>query len=174
MTVTIPTIETERLILRGPVAEDFEPLVEFFADAKRSSGFGGPLSRDDAWRWFASSIGHWELRGFGFWTVVQKNDGLPCGIVGLWGPEGWPEPELGWVMFKNAEGKGIAYEAALAARSHAYSAMGFKTLTSNIVPGNNRSVALAERMGATLERMFENAHMGTEMMYRHPAPEALS
>lgn len=174
MNLAIPTLETERLIMRGPIAADFDPLAEFFADAERSSGFGGPLARADAWRWFASSIGHWALRGFGFWTVTQKNDQQACGIVGLWEPEGWPEPELGWVMFGNTEGKGIAFEAALAARSYAYTTMGFKTLTSNIVPGNTRSVSLAERLGATHERTYESDYMGTAMMYRHPAPEALS
>lgn len=168
-----PTLETERLILRAPIAEDFEPLAEFFADEARSAGFGGPLSRHRAWRWFAGSIGHWHLRGFGFWTAVLKDDRRPCGIVGLWEPDGWPEPELGWLMFKNAEGKGLAYEAAQKVRNHAYAEMGFKTLISNITPGNTRSVALAEKMGASYERTFENLDMGPEMIYRHPAPEAL-
>lgn len=168
-----PTLETERLTLRAPITEDFEPLAEFFADEQRSAGFGGPLNRHDAWRWFAGSLGHWQLRGFGFWTAVLKEDNAVCGIVGLWEPEGWPEPELGWVMFKNAEGKGLAYEAALKVRDHAYAEMGFTTLTSNIVPGNARSVKLAEKLGATYERTFENHGMGVEMMYRHPAPEAV-
>ena len=173
MMSSIPTFETERLILRGPVADDFEPLAEFFVDTERSAGFGGTASRPDAWRWFASSIGHWQLRGFGYWTVVQKSDNLPCGIVGVWEPEGWPEPELGWVVYKNAEGKGIAYEAAMGARKFAYSDMGFTTMTSNIFPDNVRSIALAKRLGATFEREYENAEMGLVQMYRHPAPEDL-
>jgi len=174
MTLTIPTLETERLILRGPVAEDFEPLAEFFADTERSAGFGGTASRSEAWRWFASSIGHWQLRGYGYWTVVTKADNRPCGIVGIWNPEGWPEPEIGWVVFRNSEGKGYAYEAAMAVREHAYGEMGFTTMTSNIVPDNVRSIALAERLGCVLDRVYENEQMGTTRMYRHPAPEALS
>ncbi|MEM9241868.1 MAG: N-acetyltransferase, partial [Pseudomonadota bacterium] len=51
---------------------------------------------------------------------------------------------------------------------------GFTTLTSNIVPGNTRSVALAERMGAWFERSYDNVHMGAEMLYRHPGPEGVS
>jgi hypothetical protein len=47
------------------------------------------------------------------------------------------------------------------------------TLTSNIVPGNDRSVALAERLGAWLERTYQNVYMGTEMLYRHPGPASL-
>lgn len=177
MNVTAPTIApiltSERLTLRGPEQRDFEPLAAFFADAPRSSGFGGPLSRADAWRWFATSIGHWFLHGYGFWTVEVTETGEVCGIVGLWNPEGWPEPELGWVMFENAEGKGIAAEAATAVRNYAYGTLGFTTLTSLIVPGNDRSAKLAEKLGATYEYTFENEHMGTERLFRHPAPEAV-
>ena len=167
-----PIIETDRLILRGPVASDFEAIAAFYADPIRSVGFGGVLPRDKAWRWFAGSIGHWQLRGYGFWTITFKGDDTAAGICGLWNPEGWPEPEIGWIAFDGFEGKGIAFEAATAVRAHAYSALGFTTLTSNIVPGNERSIALAERLGAKFERTYTNVNMGTEHLYRHPAPEA--
>ena len=121
-------------------------MAAFFADEARSWGFGGPQSRTEAWRWFASAIGHWALRGYGFWMVETKAGQL-VGMVGLWAPEGWPEPELGWVMFEGGEGKGYAHEAAIAARGYAYDTLGFKTLSSNIFPGNTRSQALAQRLG---------------------------
>lgn len=171
MLTTAPRMETERLILRGPEARDFEPIAAFYADGDRSWGFGGPQNRTEAWRWFASLIGHWALRGFGFWMVETKA-GDTVGLVGIWEPEGWPEPELGWVMFQNGEGNGYAYEAAIAARNHAYEALGFSTLSSNIFPGNTRSVALAEKLGAWKEREFDNVSHGTEMLYRHPQREA--
>ncbi|MBN8629599.1 MAG: GNAT family N-acetyltransferase [Rhodobacterales bacterium] len=174
MTLTAaPRIETDRLILRGPEARDFEPVAAFYADAERSWGFGGPQNRNEAWRWFASLIGHWALRGYGFW-MVETRAGETVGMVGLWEPEGWPEPELGWVMFENGEGRGYAFEAALAARRHAYATLGLPALSSNIFPGNQRSVALAERMGAHKEREYNNVSHGTEMVYRHPGPEALA
>lgn len=170
-TLNVPTLTTDRLTLRAHVATDFEPLAAFYADAPRSTGFGGPLNRSDAWRWFALSIGHWALHGYGYWTVELTATGEVCGIVGLWNPEGWPEPELGWAMFENSEGKGFAYEAALKVREFAYDSLGFTTLTSLIIPGNIRSEVLAKRVGATYERTFENVHMGTEQLFRHPAPE---
>jgi RimJ/RimL family protein N-acetyltransferase len=171
VTLTVaPILRTERLVLRGPEMCDFEPLVEFYADEQRSTGFGGPIKREEAWRWFATNIGHWAIHGYGFWTVTT--DSKVCGIVGLWFPEGWPEPELGWVMFQNAEGKGYAAEAALAVRAHAYDSLGFPTLTSLIVPDNSRSIRLAERLGCVREAMIDNLHMGAEWVYRHPAPKA--
>jgi len=169
-----PTLHTERLTLRGPEVADFEELALFFEDAPRAHGFGGALPRHEAWRWFASMIGHWHLHGYGYWTVFLKDDDRPQGIVGLWNPEGWPEPELGWVMYAHAEGKGLAYEAAMAVRDYAYETLGWTTLTSNILPGNTRSEALAERMGAVFEKTYENISMGTDQLFRHPGPEALA
>lgn len=169
-----PTITTARLTLRGPQTQDFDPIADFYADETRSKGFGGPLPRNEAWRWWASMIGHWHLRGYGFWTVTDTDTAEIYGIVGLWNPDGWPEPELGWVMFDAAEGKGIAYEAATAIRDYAYKTLGWATLSSNIIPGNTRSIALAERMGAVHERTYMNVTMGEDMLWRHPAAEMLA
>ena len=166
-----PRLETERLILRGPEATDAEPMIAFLLDRERADGFGGYDHRGDAWRWFALNIGHWQLRGYGYFTIEMKETGQPAGISGIWNPEGWPEPEIGWVVFDGFEGRGIAREAAERVRRYAYEDLGLTTLTSNIVPGNTRSVALAERMGASYERTYMNYSMGEDMLYRHPGPE---
>ncbi|MEN8891850.1 GNAT family N-acetyltransferase [Planktotalea arctica] len=168
-----PRFETQRLILRGPEMADSEPLIAFLMDDVRSEGFGGYTKRDDAWRWYALNIGHWHIHGYGYLSIEDKETGKPAGICGIWNPEGWPEPEIGWVVFEGFEGKGIAFEAALAVRQWAYTELGFTTLTSNIVPDNARSIALAERLGATFERAYENVQMGLDHLYRHPAPAEL-
>lgn len=173
LALTIPRLETEHLILRGPKRDDFDPLCTFLLDRDRSWGFGTEKDRARAWRWFACSIGHWALRGYGYFTMEWKESGAPCGITGIWNPEGWPEPEIGWVVYEGFEGRGIAYEGAERARRWAYEVLGMTTLTSNIVPGNDRSAALAERLGAWFEREYDNVEMGTERLYRHPAPADL-
>jgi RimJ/RimL family protein N-acetyltransferase len=169
-----PTLETDRLILRGPEKADAEAMIAFLMDEGRSDGFGGYAHRSDAWRWFTLNVGHWHWHGYGYFTIQDKATGKPAGITGIWNPDGWPEPEVGWVVFDGFEGKGIAFEAATRAREWAYDDLGFTTLTSNIVPGNTRSIRLAERMGATYERTYHNPNMGEDMLYRHPGPEALA
>ena len=165
-----PKLESANLILRGPEIRDFEPIALFYADAPRAAGFGGCLKRDDAWRWFASNIGHWHIHGYGYFTIETKT-GQIAGISGLWNPEGWPEPEEGWVFYPGFEGRSIAYEAAVTARQWAYDKLSMTTLTSNIIPGNTRSIKLAKRMGAKYERSYINPNMGEGMLYRHPGPE---
>jgi RimJ/RimL family protein N-acetyltransferase len=174
MTLTnAPTLETERLILRGPQLADFDAVAAFYA-TDHCAGFGGPLKRDDAWRWWACNIGHWHINGYGYFTIVEKASGKPAGLSGIWNPEGWPEPELGYALFKEFEGKGIAFEASVRAREWAYQDLGFTTLSSHIVPGNTRSVALVEKLGAVYESSYQNPHMGEDRIFRHPAPEALA
>lgn len=113
------------------------------------------------------------MHGYGYFALELKATGETCGLAGVWNPHGWPEPELGWVAFAAFEGRGLVHEAAQRAREWAYTDLGLTTLTSGIVPGNTRSIALAERMGAVYERTYENAFMGTDMLYRHPSPAAL-
>ncbi len=173
MTLTnAPVLDTPRLILRGPEPRDIEPMIAFLLDQERAAGFGASPNRGDAWRWFALNVGHWHIHGHGYFTIEDRETGQPAGITGIWYPEGWPEPELGWVVFDGFEGRGIAYEAAERARRYAYEDLGLTTLTSNIVPGNTRSIALAERLGCWFEREYENIHMGRDFLYRHPGPDA--
>lgn len=169
-----PRLETDRLILRGPERDDADHVITFLLDQERAEGFGASPNRGDAWRWFSLNVGHWHWHGYGYFTIVDKATGKPAGICGIWNPEGWPEPEIGWVVFEGFEGRGIAHEAALRVRRYAYEDLGFSTLTSNIVPDNLRSKALAARLGATYERTYENVSMGIDELWRHPGPESLS
>ena len=93
-------------------------------------------------------------------------------MVGLFYPEGWPEPEIAWTVFDGAEGRGIAFESATAARDHAYTALGWTTAVSLIAPDNPRSIALARRLGAVHDGDYPHPDHGTLQIYRHPAPEA--
>ena len=166
-----PVLDTPRLILRGPDPRDIEPMIAFLLDQTRAAGFGASPDRGDAWRWFALNVGHWHIHGYGYFTIEDRETGQAAGITGIWNPEGWPEPELGWVVFDGFEGRGLAHEAAARARHYAYADLGLTTLTSNIKPGNTRSIALAERLGAWFEREYHNIHMGTDLLYRHPGPD---
>ncbi len=170
--ITIPQLETERLILREYRQSDFDDFAAFYA-TPRSRFIGGPMPRELAWRGLAAHLGHWALRGFGFWAVEEKATGAFCGHVGLWHPEGWPEPEVGWVLMGPAEGRGIALEAAFAARRHAYGTLNWPTAISLIDPENTRSLRLAERMGCWHDGDFTHVRLGPMQIWRHPAPTPL-
>lgn len=168
MTV-IPTLETERLVLREIRADDFEPYAAFY-DTERSHLRGGPLDRNEAWKLFAAEVGHWVLRGYGFWSVEEKSTGAYCGMVGLYNPEGWPAPEVGWLLWEHHEGKGIAREAAICARTYAFETLGWPQVVSCISDGNIRSIQLAERLGARFDRRVPRLGGLDQLVYIHPTP----
>ncbi|MEM6489874.1 MAG: GNAT family N-acetyltransferase [Pseudomonadota bacterium] len=167
----IPVLQTERLTLRAPAERDFQAWVDFYARGD-TRYVGGPIHRNVVWRTLAAYLGHWAMRGYGMWAVEERATGTFCGNVGLWFPEGWPEAEIGWTLLDRAVGRGIAFEAAAAAREHAYGALGWDTVISLIDPANARSIRLAERLGATLDGHVTHAQYGRMAVYRHPGPTA--
>ncbi len=165
----IPTLLTARLTLRAPILADFEPYAAFWA-SQRAIYEGGPRDRRAAWRDFACDVAAWALRGFGAWSVEDRAGGPWLGMVGLFQPEGYAEPEIGWTLAPEAEGRGVAHEAALAARAWAYGARGLSTLVSYIDPRNARSIRLAERLGAWPDAEAARPDPD-DLVYRHPGPE---
>lgn len=171
--LTTPTLQTERLILRGFKPSDAEPFVAAFG-AQRMQHAGGPMTPKLAWRHLAANIGHWTLRGFGMFIVTLKDNDAPIGIVGHWFPLGWAEREVGWVLFDDAhEGQGYAFEAAEACLDHAFHTLGWDTAVSYIALENAGSIALAERLGAQLDARAPKPETTTPCaIYRHARREA--
>ena len=165
--VAIPTLRTERLTLRAPRLSDFDAFAAFRASDQMRL-LGGPVDRIAAWHQFAGIAGQWVLRGYGRWMVTLDDD--PIGVVGIVHFDEWPEPELGWALFEGFEGRGYAREAALAARRHAYDAWGWTTLVSLIGEANDRSRALARRLGCRPDGTFEHPSHGPLPIWRHPGP----
>jgi len=137
-------------VLRGFTAADVEPYVRMMADPEvtRFLGDGRPLDRADAWRQLALLIGHWELRGFGLWAVEERASGRFIGRIGCHEPDGWPGFELGYVLAREAWGRGLAREGAAAALDFARRELGRDTIISLIRPANRASIAVAEHFGA--------------------------
>ena len=172
----IPTLATGRLTLRAPEPRDVAPFAAFYA-SEAARFVGGPMADWEVWRYTAEVVGHWHLRGFGRWMVTEGHGpdaGPAVGLVGLHHPLDWPEPEVGWMIWGGAEGRGIAREAAEAARAWAYGEAGMTTLVSSIDAANARSVALAERMGAARDGGFDHPKYGYLGLWRHPGPDALA
>jgi RimJ/RimL family protein N-acetyltransferase len=167
VTYTIPAVETGRLILRAPHRDDLQPMADFFA-TERSHYVGGPRDTFATWQSFVSRLGHWMLNGYGLWHLTEKATGAFIGWTGFIFAPGWQEPELGWTLFEQAEGKGLATEACRAARSFGAQRFGLDRVVSHIDPANSRSLALAERVGAVHE--CDSELMGKPCQnWRHPS-----
>lgn len=168
-----PTLTTERLTLRAPVAADWPHWRDFFLSDRAT--FIRPAEADQvlAWRAFCHVIGMWVLRGYGSFVWHRTGEHTPLGMTGPWHPVHWPEREIGWTVWSpEAEGQGYAREAAQAAIAHAFGTLGWDTAVSYIDPDNARSIALAERLGAVRDADAAVPDPSDPcLVYRHPAPE---
>ncbi len=166
-TCHIPTIDTPDLILRGYRESDFEALATF-GGSQRACFVGGPHDRWACWRAFLAGMGHWSLRGFGMWMVEHRASGQVAGRVGMILNDGWHEPELGWHIYQEFEGRSLAYQAAQAARDYAARHQGLDRVISYIDAENIRSLRLAHRLGAQFECNADLLGQPCQI-FRHPA-----
>jgi RimJ/RimL family protein N-acetyltransferase len=145
----IPTVDTDRLRLRGFAAEDVDGLFQLAQDPLIAAyvAYTNVGLREACWRSIALWIGHWALRGFGMWAVEERASGAFIGRIGLWQPEGWPGTEVGWLLGRDYWGKGYATEAARASLDWGFEHLPIDELVSLIQPENAASIAVAERLG---------------------------
>jgi [ribosomal protein S5]-alanine N-acetyltransferase len=153
----IPTLDTPRLHLRRPAEADADGLAELYADPRYMRFFGDGRTADHAAAWgaIAGSLGHWALRGFGFFAVEEKATGRFIGWSGLLSPAGWPGVEIAWGIAPRAWGRGFATEAATAVRDDAFTRLRLTRLASIIHPENTASIRVAIKLGERFERPIE-------------------
>lgn len=150
-----PILETERLILRRIDGEnDFEAFCAAYSDIDVMRTLGGKtMNRAETWRAMAGLIGHHDIRGFSFMSVIEKSSGAWVGRVGPWAPEGWPEPEVGWMIAQPHWRKGYAKEAGAACVAYVRDVLGWPRVAHVIAKDNIASIKTAEALGS--QRLYE-------------------
>jgi RimJ/RimL family protein N-acetyltransferase len=153
-------IETERLLVRKPRAEDAADLSVAYADPEvmRYMDDGSTATLAEVEAHVARWLRRWDDWGLSLCSLERREDGRVLGRAGFirWNPETWEfggdEIELGWLLAREHWGHGYATEAALALRDWAFAERGLTRLISMIRHGNDRSAMVAERIGESYER----------------------
>lgn len=150
----IPTLETERLILRSHREEDFEALLAMWQDPVVSRHFHGRvMTREDCWGRFLRGFGHWALRGYGLFAVEEKASRDYVGLVGAFEvrremtPRRDDMPEAGWTLASRFHGLGYATEATAAALAWTDTKLGYRDMFCIVDPANLASIRVAEKVG---------------------------
>jgi RimJ/RimL family protein N-acetyltransferase len=167
-TFEVPTLRTGRLVLRAFRAGDLNALAGMQAnpEVRRFLGAGNLLTQAQTWAAMERFQGQWSLRGYGLFAV--ETGGYCAGWAGILHPLDWPEPELGYSLDQPYWGRGLASEAARAARDWAFATHGFARLASFIRPDNARSIRVAEKLGAVREGMVELRGFPAEWWVHRP------
>jgi RimJ/RimL family protein N-acetyltransferase len=174
-------LATERLVLRLPTPADAPAFVEFLTDAEVMRFLGGVVPRDAAPAVVQQWIDAWEANGIGKFVVERRTDGAIVGRVGLnvcddrtWEQTTFAaagehaQPEVAWGLARAHWGHGYAVEAAAAARDWGQSKRGLTGLVSLVAPDNERSAAVAARLGARRSETVDRASGGQLVIWVHP------
>lgn len=150
----IPTLETERLLLRGYTPDDFDDFAAMWGDPDVVRFIGGRMfTREQSWQRFLTRAGGWQHLGFGFFAVIEKESGQLAGEAGFHEARRAMEPSLegsleaGWALLPSAQGWGYATEAMQAAIDWATDAFAGRRMTCLINLDNLPSIRVAGRLG---------------------------
>jgi RimJ/RimL family protein N-acetyltransferase len=152
--VNVPVLETERLRLRGPRADDLDACAALWADTEVvRHTTGKPQTREEVWWRILRYIGHWALMGYGFWALEEKASGAFVGEVGFadfkrnLDPPLGDTPESGWILASAFHGKGYATEAMRAVIAWGDEHFEAARTACLIHPDNAASLRVAEKLG---------------------------
>lgn len=150
----IPTLETDRLRLRGHRLEDFKDCLRLWSDPDVTRYIGGkPLNGEEVWARILRYAGHWRMLGYGYWLIEEKSSGLFVGELGFADfkrqitPSFDGIPEIGWALIPWAQGKGYATEALRRAVDWGDGHFGRIPTGCLINPDNAASIRVAEKGG---------------------------
>ena len=148
----MPSIETDRLLLRMIRADDLDHLASLLSDPDvvKYVGDGKPAGREEAARALESIIKHWDTHGFGRWAVVDKSTGEFIGFGGLRSLFG--TPEVVYHLTKAHWGKGYATELARAALRFGFQERGFDRIVAITKPQNAGSIHVMDKLGLRFEK----------------------
>lgn len=155
----IPTLTTERLILRPHNMDDLDYFIDFWANSEIVTYIGGGVTRTpaDVWMRFQRNIGSWGLLNYGFWCIYHKEDNVQIGEAGFMdakrGLSGiGQDPESGWVLHPDYWGKGYGHETIAAFLNWGDQQAGFEKTACLIDHDNVASKKLAEKNDYILQQ----------------------
>jgi RimJ/RimL family protein N-acetyltransferase len=119
------------------------------AEVRRWLYVAEDFGRYEAWAQMAMWLGQWALRGSGQLALEEKATGAFIGRAGTHRPArpDWPGLEVGWTLHPDHWGKGYATEAGRRSVEYGFEVNGVDELVSCILPENERSAAVARRLG---------------------------
>ncbi|HEX4362989.1 MAG TPA: GNAT family N-acetyltransferase [Solirubrobacteraceae bacterium] len=167
-------LRTPRLLLRRWTGEDVAAMAQINRDPEVTRYLNRRTDDAAVAAFVGGAQAHWDEHGFGFYAIESRERGAAPGLLGFAGvgyptflPELATRPELGWRLARAAWGRGLATEAAAAARDDALGRLALGELISIIHPDNVRSQRVATKLGMTLERHVHNPVLDLDVEVWH-------
>ena len=149
--MTLPTLTTERLILRPFRLADLHPLHAILQEPDILKYFPrpGPPPLEKVEKIIREQLAQYEQYGFGQWAVELR---AKPGLIGWCGLNHLPdtdEDEVAYLLSQAAHGKGYATEGAKSSLDFGFEKVKLRRLIALMHPENNASRRVAEKIGMT-------------------------
>ncbi len=179
----LPTVRTQRLILRDWTDADFAPFAELNADPDVMRYLRAPLDRAESDALAERIATGLCENGWGLWAVEVAGGAPFIGFVGLamqnFEAQFTPAVEVGWRLGRSSWGQGYAVEAARAALDLGFGA-GLDEVVSMTSVTNRKSRRVMEKLGMTHNPADDFEHpalpeghpLRAHVLYRIAAPPA--
>jgi [ribosomal protein S5]-alanine N-acetyltransferase len=146
-------------VLRELVPGDVDALHDVLGDPHTMRFYPHPFTRDETSRWIERNRERYQRDGFGLWGLILRDSGELIGNCGLTiqRVDGVDEVEVGYHVNRRYWRRGLATEAALACRDHAFGPLGLERLIAIILPENEPSQGIARNLGLAVEKESDHA-----------------
>lgn len=164
----MPEIRTERLLLRTWQPVDEAEMARINREPEVARYLNRPADPASIAAFYGAITGHWRDHGFGPWALESTEPESTGRFVGFAGLGFVPPflatageaPELGWRLDPAFWGRGLATEAARAARDDAFDRLRLPEVISIIHPSNARSQRVAAKLGMDRWKVITNPMLG--------------
>jgi ribosomal-protein-alanine N-acetyltransferase len=161
-TETVPTLTSERLLLRPWRDSDLAPFAVLNADPEVMEHFPAPLTPVETAAMVARMRAALAEHGFGWWAVEVPGAASFIGFIGLSVPSFQapftPCVEVGWRLAREHWGRGYATEGARAALRFGFEELGLAEVVAFTTTTNTRSQAVMHRLGMTRDAADDFDH----------------
>ena len=147
--MNIPTITTQRLMLRAFTAEDANPLHRIMGEKGVLAYFPNqdPPSLQRTQKLVSGQLAHWKEHGYGWWAVELRTESGLVGWAGLQYLPDTDETEVAYFLEKKYWGQGLGTEAAQAGLQFGFGELGLARIVGIVHPDNIASQRVLEKAG---------------------------
>jgi len=150
----LPTLETERLILRKMALNDAEAVFAYASDPEvsRYTLWETHRSIEDSRAFLELTTQKYENGGEPDWGIVYRGDGCLVGACGLvsWEAE-HARAEVGFVLSREYWGRGLMPEAVRAMFRFGFETMNLNRIEARCIAENAASARVMEKAGMAYE-----------------------
>lgn len=162
-------VETNRLLLRRWEPADGRAMAAIWREPEVWSVMRPGAAYDpDHWRSMLDrQLEHWATHRFGLWAALDREASEVVGWIGAQHPRFIPQladqVEVGWTLRPAFWGRGLATEGAIASIDTAFTHLDADEVISLIHPTNERSIAVATRLGMHHARDVLHLDLGEDL-----------